>query len=376
MKILLRRLQNDENAVTVVDVIYKVICDEEIKISDKSTFVYNNEMALNDRYYYSASFYKSKKDYVTVECKLRPNKIMIKDVRHDNVDETLPVHLRKLLQSGELCDTIIQVGNHQLMAHLVIICARLPKLLSPPSSREKGKRIIKINDLPVSVVKEMLKYAYTGQAYIEFDSISVYKDIIDKYNPIFFQRCSWEDNPLATTFFNYETDSLLWSLKGVSIKSNLGRDRIELLRLHPIELELSLEILESEEDKKGLTLTFKFCCEEMPKATIFSCKYSLINEDSKETFELGETETLLRSNITQGKLKLCSLMELMRGKSILCAKEDFLILRTDFKFCYGSRKSSIENLYEGQFEISRCTSCALLSADMEHLHRFVGYTDI
>ncbi|GBN83764.1 hypothetical protein AVEN_241389-1 [Araneus ventricosus] len=262
------------------------------------------------------------------------------------------------------------------MAHLVILCARLPKLLAPPSLTKKGKRIIKINDLPVSVVKEMLKYAYTGQAYVEFDSVSVYKDILDKYNPNFFQRCSWEDNPFATTFFNYETDSLLWHLKGVVIKSNLRRDRIKLLRFHPIELELSLDILESEDEKKGLTLTFKFCCEEMPKSTIFSCKYSLINEDSKEIFELGETETLLRSNKTQGKLKLCSLLELMRGKAILCAREEFLILRTDFKFCYGSSKSFIQNLYEGQFEISRCTSCALLSADMEHLHRFVGFTDI
>ncbi|CAL1283292.1 unnamed protein product [Larinioides sclopetarius] len=375
MEISLRRLQNYENAISIVDVIYKVICDEEIKISDKRIHVYNNEMPQSEKYCYSAPFYKSKTSYLTVECKLRPNKIMIKDVCHGNYDEILPVQLRKLLQTSELYDTIIKVGNQQFLAHYAILCARLPKLIPPGDPKEEGKHIIEINDLPVSVVKEMLKYAYTGQAYLDFEFALDYKDILAEHSN-FFQRCCWEDNPFAMSFFNYETDSLSWKLQGYCVKSNLGYKKIELLRIFPSKLDFSLDILESQEEKKELTLTFKYGGEKMPKSTIISCTYYLFEEYSKETFELGETKILLHSNITQGKMKLCSLLEVKRGLSILNIRDDIMVLRTDFKICYGSSKSSIENLYEGQFDISQCRNCVLLRAEMHYLNHFVDFKDI
>ncbi|KAF8777016.1 hypothetical protein HNY73_013946 [Argiope bruennichi] len=351
MEISLHRLQNYENAVSIIDVIYKVICHEETQISGKETVIYSDEPPWGDGMSFTASFYKSRKNYLTVECRIRPNKNITCGVQHRNLDKTLPIHLRKLLQSGEFYDAIIKIENQELKVHRSILYARLPQLIEKYLEfSTDGRYIFKINDLPVSVVKEMLKYAYTGQAYVDLESVSISKDLLAQYSQNFLQSCCWDDHPFAQTSFNYETDSLSWDLKDVFIKSNLGCKKIDLLRIYPGK--------------------------EMPKPTMISCNYFLVNTINNQTHELGETETLLSSNITTAKVKTCSFLEVKEGMGILHAKNDSLTLKTDFKFCYGSSKSSIENLYDGQFDLSQCTGCPLLSADMEALFRSSYYSNI
>lgn len=86
--------------------------------------------------------------------------------------------LQGLLQSGNMADVVLKVGNEVIQAHSIILAARSPvfeRMFSCPM-KEKQEKEVHIKDLEAIPVKALVRYLYTGvvdQAALDSDELAV-----------------------------------------------------------------------------------------------------------------------------------------------------------------------------------------------------------
>lgn len=79
--------------------------------------------------------------------------------------------LKAFLTSGDMADVEITIGEEQLTAHSVILCARsqvFRTMLSSPMKEGLEKKVV-IEDLSVDVMKGLLEFLYTGSIELPTD---------------------------------------------------------------------------------------------------------------------------------------------------------------------------------------------------------------
>ncbi|KAJ8678607.1 hypothetical protein QAD02_014394 [Eretmocerus hayati] len=91
--------------------------------------------------------------------------------------------LQALLESGQHSDVVLQVENKSLKMHKYILAARSPVFAAMfnHNMTESQENVVKITDVSFSVMKEVLRFAYTGEAE-NVDTLA--KDLLaaaDKY---------------------------------------------------------------------------------------------------------------------------------------------------------------------------------------------------
>ena len=75
-------------------------------------------------------------------------------------------HLSKLLESQSMADVHFVVKGERVGAHLALLASASPVLTTMFESKfkEGQSKVVEIKDTSVSVLKEMLKFIYTGSA--------------------------------------------------------------------------------------------------------------------------------------------------------------------------------------------------------------------
>ena len=82
-------------------------------------------------------------------------------------DYDLGQQLGSLLETATLSDVTLAVGNEKFKAHKAILSARSPvfrAMLKHDGFKEQQENFVRITDHDPKVVKEMLKFIYTGEA--------------------------------------------------------------------------------------------------------------------------------------------------------------------------------------------------------------------
>ena len=80
-------------------------------------------------------------------------------------DSQLPENMNSLLESGQFSDMALQIGETKIPVHRAMLAARSPVFAAMfgHDLEENKQGYVVITDLDSDVLKEMLKFIYTGK---------------------------------------------------------------------------------------------------------------------------------------------------------------------------------------------------------------------